>query len=332
VNFASLTNTALSEEKAALVTQLNDWLKQDLVKAGVEIPAGLTSDQIANVLLNVADTNGVTDADIQKSINTIVENKELISTLINASSSGSNPFANNQSNITLKGINITELSVGYGRQVYKDMYVGGNVKLMTGTVGYYRQLVFDKKVEMKDTLSDFTKFSKQSSQVGIDVGFIMDKRETPLKGKFGIMAKNINKPVFDIPEEAVKYNEQKITLNPEIRAGAAFYPAKFWSISSDIDLTDNVTLIPGYISKTFSIGTEINMINKSWINIPLRAGLIKNISYQNNEYSYTLGLGLNLAHFVIDISGQMGAQSVNIDQGASLPKTISGQFSLSLNF
>jgi hypothetical protein len=330
INVDSLSNPALATEKAELLSQIT-WLKQSLVDAGVQIPAGITNDQIANALINAADSAGVSQAEIKSSIDTVKENKSLIESLITGSSSG-NPFANNGSNLTLKGINITEISVGYGRQAFmKDLYVGANVKFMQGTVGYYRQNVFDKKVN-QDSMTDFSKNSKQTAQLGLDIGLILDKRNSHLRGRFGLMMKNINKPQFAVPDEAVKYNESAITLDPQVRFGMAFYPAKFWAISSDIDLTNNTTLIPGYVSKTVSIGTEINIFNRKWLNVPLRFGYIKNIAYENPDFTYTVGLGLNLAHFVIDLSAASSTTKVIVDKGQSIPKTVSGQVSISLNF
>ncbi len=326
----AVNTTTVTPESSELAQDVLPWLKDSLEKAGVEIPVGITDQELANALVNAALANGVSTDEIKNAIKTIKDNKELIQTLLDLANSG-NPFANNQSNLTLRGINITEISFATSRKFFiDDLYFGAALKLLVGDVGFYRKNIFEEETEIQDALSDFTKYTKQSIQPAVDLGFIFDKKESFLRSRFGIVAKNINKPKFDIPDEAKKYNEKEIYLEPQIRAGVSFYPFNFWSISSDIDLTNNPTLIPGYESKTWSLGTEINIINKLYLNLPLRFGLIKNIEEDN--ITYTGGIGLSLFHFFIDLGGSISAESTKINKDLSIPSTAGFQLTISLNF
>jgi len=332
IDTTTVDTTTVTPESTELATDVIPWLKDSLSKAGVEIPSGISDQELANALVNAAIANGVSTSEIQNAIKTIKDNKELIINLLSNANS-SNPFANNQSNLTLRGINITEISLSSSRNLLiDDLYIGASLKILIGNVGYYRKNVFEEETELQDTISDLTKkYTKQSIQPAVDLGIMFDKRKSFLRSKFGIVAKNINKPKFDLPDEAKKYNEEEIYLEPQIRAGVAFYPLNFWSISSDVDLTDNPTLIPGYKQKIWALGTEINIINKSYLNLPLRFGIMKNIEKESN-LTYTGGFGLNILHFVFDLAGSMSSESTKVNKDLSIPSDASLQLSISLNF
>ena len=61
-----------------------------------------------------------------------------------------------------------------------------------------------------------------------------------------------------------------------------------------MDLTNNLTPVPGYHSRMFGLGTEVNVFNRSWINIPVRVGLMQNIEDSASKMAYTAGTGLTL--------------------------------------
>ena len=212
--------------------------------------------------------------------------------------------------------------------------------MMMGQTGYYRKLLFEDTggdtIKAEDSMEDLSKNSKNSSQIGFDLGFFYDKKKD-WNSSFGLTLKNINSPKFAMPDAALAYGEDVITLEPQIRAGAAYYPLSWISLSTDIDITNNTTLIPGYNSRYWSVGTEINLVNKSYFNLPLRFGMMKNLAAtnENNSSAYTAGLGINLGHLVIDLSAAMSTTMTKVDaesDSQGIPSNVSAQFGLGLEF
>jgi len=340
--FINSPDAQYTDETAQIKTQL-DWLLLDLKKAGVEVPATLpdgtpfTTDMIANVLVNTAVNNGSTEQDLKDSIAIIEESKPILE-LVLGSADPRNSFSNNKSNLTIRGLSVTEIGLSAAWPLYfKDLYLGGTLKMMMGQTGFYRKLLFentggDNKVGLDDSVSDMSKNTKNSSQFGFDLGFFYDKKQD-WRSSFGLTLKNINSPKFAMPEAALSYGEDTITLDPQIRAGAAFYPLNWILLSSDIDITNNTTLIPDYNSRYWSLGVEINLVNESYFNLPLRFGMMKNLASTKDTSAYTAGIGLNLGRFVIDLSGAMSTTMTKIDTDSSgIPSNVSGQLGLGLEF
>jgi hypothetical protein len=81
----------------------------------------------------------------------------------------------------------------------------------------------------------------------------------------------------------------------------------------DMDLTKNKTLVDGFDSRELSMGTEINIVNRKAFNIPLRAGLIKNMAEKDSKMAYTAGTGINLLFMHFDVSGIVSSDRTEID-------------------
>ena len=82
-------------------------------------------------------------------------------------------------------------------------------------------------------------------------------------------------------------------------------------------------------------GTEIDVFNRSWINIPIRAGIKHNMAQTSNGATFTAGSGVNLLHLIIDVSGEVGNQSIVIqNQGNTtrIPREVGGAVQLSFLF
>jgi hypothetical protein len=169
----------------------------------------------------------------------------------------------------------------------------------------------------------------------LDLGILYDKRK-PWKTKFGLVAKNINSPDFEQPDAAKAAGvTEDFHLDTQLRGGVAFYPFRFWSISSDIDLTNNRTSLPGFASRQWGLGTEINIFNRRWLNIPLRAGIMKNVAEKSSDLAYTGGFGLNFLHLTVDVGGAVSSERVNIDSTGNsqeVPTNLQVALTLGLNF
>ncbi|MBI3298664.1 MAG: conjugal transfer protein TraF [Elusimicrobia bacterium] len=230
--------------------------------------------------------------------------------------------ANNSSSIVLRGGNFTELGVGYGREIMETgLSLGVNLKGIIGRVGY-------QEINVATDESSFNKFkdnTKTSFQPGVDVGMLWDMRETfpsmPMRPRLGVVGRNVNAPEFKNPDVAVLAGERaKFPLNGQARAGFALSPFKWWHLALDADLTDNLTPVDGFKSRYMSAGTEINVFNRPWLNIPLRAGLQKNLSDSASGLTYTAGAGLNFVRVVIDVAGMVSAKTTSIQSEGKTEK------------
>jgi hypothetical protein len=220
---------------------------------------------------------------------------------------GATFIGNNQSRLTLRGISVSEFGAGYGREIpfLPGLLVGANAKIMNGKVGYYDYYVANNNSGNSGSLSSFTKGAKTSVQPGLDVGVMWDIGKTwdfiPMHPRLGLTGRNVNNPKFDQPDQAKTAGEPThYSLQGQARAGAAISPFKFWNIAVDMDLTHNLTPVDGSASQIVSVGTEVNVFNRTWLNIPLRAGLSQNIAVSGSKTALSGGAGLNFAHFTMD--------------------------------
>lgn len=241
----------------------------------------------------------------------------------------------NRSRLVLRGASFTELGAGYARELGRSgLILGGNLKGIVGKVGYTEINVASEDAG-DGNFGDFSRDSRTSFQPGVDLGVLWDLRESlllPMRPRFGLVGRNLNNPGFSQPDSAKTAGDRsKFSLHGQLRAGAALSPLKFWHLAGDLDLTDNVTNVDGVKSRYLSAGTEINVFNRTWINIPLRAGLQKNLSSAGSGLSYTGGFGLNFLHLIFDVGAMASAKRTTVQsQGGSekIPNNValSGQF------
>lgn len=234
-----------------------------------------------------------------------------------AAAPGVNTIDKNQSKLLLRGAAFTEIGVGYGQEIGKTgLNLGVNLKGIIGKVGY-SQLSIVSEDPAGGNLGKFNREAATSVQPGIDLGALWDLREMypslPWRPRLGFTARNINNPTFKQPAAATNSGDRnRYSLQGQMRTGVAVSPAKFWHLAADMDLTENNTPVDGYKSRFLSAGTEVNVFNREWINIPLRVGLMKNVSSGNSGLSYTGGFGLNFLHVNLDVGGMVSAKRVTI--------------------
>ncbi len=307
---------------------------------GVGGCAGITTPtELANALVNQA-VGTLTAAQIQEAANIMLENAALAAPVIQYLADGDdNPYTNNTSNLTIRGASFTELAFGYAKPLLlPGLYVGGNFKLIFGKVGYYQFSVLQDDAGTSDALKDYTKNTKSSVRPGIDLGALLEVDKIlpmiPWNLRAGLVLRNINNPKFPQSPEGKAAGESDYAHNGQVRGGLAVNPFnfKFWTLALDMDITNNLTPIPGYKSRQLGIGSEINVFNRPWINIPLRVGILKNLSDSSSDMAYTAGFGLNFMHFLFDIGGSISSNKVTSDEGDEIPSNLSVATSLALLF
>lgn len=360
---ADATNAASANTLATgifndIITELTNLGIDTSITANI---GGLTVQQaLANAIVNGASdptvaaalgTTVLTAAEVADYVNQINEVWPIAKGILLNASAGTS-YAANTSNLTVRGISTYEAALGYGMEApyvqstevlngfFKGLYVGANLKYMRSDVGYLKVTVLnDTDVDVFD---DIDNNKETSTAIGMDLGLLLRKRfynkktedEKDKKGmmNFGLLVRNINGPSFDQPPAAKTNGEgSDYKVDPQLRGGIAFWPFNWWTLSTDIDVTENDTPLPGYKSRLFGVGNEFNLVNKSWLNLALRGGIMKNMA-ESSKMAYTFGFGLNLLHFVIDAGAAVSTEWVEIEDGTEVPSSGAGAVTISFDF
>jgi hypothetical protein len=245
-------------------------------------------------------------------------------------------FQNNQSQLIVRGVSVTEIGAGYGHELpfIPGLYIGGNLKLLVGKAGYYDFSLIQNSAGSSNVLNKYMDGATTSIQPGVDLGALWDVHRTldfvPFHPRIGITARNINDPQFSNPDQAKLAGQpSNFSLQGNTRVGAAINPLGFWNIAIDADLSRNLTPVDGVASRMVGLGTEVNIFNRSWLNLPLRLGLSRNIADSGSKTSLTAGFGLNFLHFMVDAAGMVSPATTQIKSDQSSQK-IPANFSASV--
>ena len=139
----------------------------------------------------------------------------------------------------------------------------------------------------------FDNFGKAtiSTSYGIDVG-AMYRPSSWLR--FGVVGKDLNQPTFDAPG-GLQYK-----LTPQVRGGVAVNPWSTMTITADMDITSNQTLVPGLKSQVLSLGMEQTILSEF---LSFRVGTYKNVQDAGSIFTPTAGLGIRIYSFRLDLAG-----------------------------
>jgi len=140
-------------------------------------------------------------------------------------------------------------------------------------------------------LSDNFGKAVNSTSYGIDLG-AMYRPSSWLK--FGVVAKDINQPTFDAPG-GLQYK-----LTSQVRGGVAVNPWSTMTITADMDITSNQTLVPGLKSQVLSLGMEQTILSEF---LSLRVGTYKNVHDGGSIFTPTAGIGMRIYSFRLDLAG-----------------------------
>ena len=140
-----------------------------------------------------------------------------------------------------------------------------------------------------------------STSYGIDVG-AMYRPSSWLR--FGVIGKDLNQPTFDAPG-GLQYK-----LTPQVRGGMAVNPWSTMTITADMDITSNQTLVPGLKSQVLSLGMEQTILSEF---LSFRVGTYKNVQDAGSIFTPTAGLGLRIYSFRLDVAG-----GYDFDDGGAL--------------
>lgn len=261
-----------------------------------------------------------------------------------------NPTASPSLNVN--ALSATEAGFGYGHEIpwVPGLSIGGNLKAIMGYTGYDSNCLFTSgnitnlstcsnaagggKLALKNAL-------KESVAPGIDLGALWDVDQAfkwmPFHPKIGITGRDINDPAFAESQTAITNGAPgEMALGGNVRAGVEISPFHWWNISADVDLTRNTTLIGGLLYQMAGIGTEVNVFNRPWMNLALRAGLEQNMAASSSGLIATGGFGLNIFHLMVDLGVQITPQMQYVSAGSSgsqqIPSDLAGSLQIGLMF
>ncbi|NWF74600.1 MAG: conjugal transfer protein TraF [Nitrospirae bacterium] len=143
--------------------------------------------------------------------------------------------------------------------------------------------------------------AKISTSYGIDIG-AMYRPSSWLR--FGLVGKDLNQPTFDAPG-GLQYK-----LTPQVRGGMAVNPWSTMTITADMDITSNQTLVPGLKSQVLSLGMEQTVLSEF---LSFRVGTYKNVQDAGSIFTPTAGLGIRIYSFRMDL-----ASGYDFDKGGAI--------------
>ncbi len=170
----------------------------------------------------------------------------------------------------------------------KMFSIGVTAKVVQGAAYNGTQnLSGGQDIKLRDSLGKAT----ITTTYGIDLGAIYRPASWL---RFGVVAKDINQPEFDSPDGS------KIKLGPQVRGGMALNPYSSLTLSADVDMTSNKTLVPGVKSQVLSLGAEQTILTEF---LSFRVGAFKNMQDAGTPFTPTAGLGLRIFAFRLDLGG-----------------------------
>ena len=303
--------------------------------------SGKTSQEIANAIVNMTNSASSSVEDIKKMADKIAEDLPGIEKLIKALISGS--YKDNESQVLIDAGVFTEVSVGYGYEIFHGIQVGGNLKYIQGQVSQTGIMILSDKENIGKAITDSLKDTKTTHQIGLDLGALIDVSKVAgqdifLSPKFGITARNINNPYFDRPNkpldpkyEKIRWNQDRYYLGNQLRAGIAVNPVKKLTVACDFDLMENKTFVKDFNSQEISVGAEYLLLNKKSFCLPLRAGINKNIVSEKSQIEYTFGTGFYTFGFTFEFAAGISKNTATFD-GNKIPASVSTAFNLGYAF
>ena len=210
--------------------------------------------------------------------------------------------------MALRGLEARQLAFSYAYAFSdKTFAIGVTAKVIQGA-SYFGSV----SLQGGDGISISTSFGKPtiSTTYGIDVGAIYKPASWI---RFGIVAKDINTPTFDDARGG------EIRLEPQVRSGVALNPWSTLTLTADVDITSNNTLLAGVKSQYVSLGAEQTFLTEF---LSLRVGTFKNMRDAATPFIPTAGLGLRLFFLRADVGGGYDFR----EQGVLVSGSISATF------
>ncbi|MFI5350657.1 MAG: conjugal transfer protein TraF [Elusimicrobiota bacterium] len=277
-----------------------------------------------------------------------------------------NSILNNISGLTFNALSVEELGIGYAHELpsVAGLYLGGNLKALVGATAF-DQIYAEQTTNGNFPTPDSGNYNVDKQlKPAVDLGFLWDVDKTfsqaPFNPRLGLTMRNINNPKFANPARSqgpvcangVPFSAQpancvlfaqpsQLAVGAQTRFGVALSPLHFINLTADVDLNKNPTLVNGYSSQMAGAGVELNIFHLTWLNIPLRAGIKRNIAMAGSPDIITGGFGLNFLHLTLDAAAEVtpSLQTISYQTNnnqttntASIPSEVGLSFQLGFQF
>jgi len=300
--------------------------------------SGKTSQEIANAIVNMADSAHSTVEEIKEMADKLATDFPNAGKILDALVSGS--YKDNETQVLVDAGIFTEISIGYGLEILNGLQIGGNLKYIQGQMGQAGIMLLKDGEKVESIAENSFKKTKASNQVGLDLGLFLDVskfigNDIFLAPKFGITARNINNPYFERPERPadtkLKWIEDRYYLGSQLRTGIAITPIRKLIVACDFDILKNKTFVNAFESQELSFGMEYLLLNKNSVTLPLRAGLNKNVANPRSDIEYTFGMGVYTFGICFELAAGMSTNTTTFD-GQIIPSSFSAAFNLGYTF
>ena len=202
--------------------------------------------------------------------------------------------------VALRGLEARQLAFSYAYAFAdKTFAIGVTSKIIQGAA--YNNNTAPLQGGLDPNLIDNFGRAMISTSYGIDVG-AMYRPSSWLR--FGLVGKDLNQPTFDAPG-GLEYK-----LTPQVRGGMAVNPWSTMTITADMDITSNQTLVPGLNSQVLSLGMEQTVLSEF---LSFRVGTYKNVQDAGSIFTPTAGLGVRIYSFRMDF-----ASGYDFDKGGAI--------------
>lgn len=249
-----------------------------LEQSGYKFPGGLSEKMLDALLLNSLIGGG-------KSLE-----------------SGANPIKGNKTRIHYRSIMTQEIGIGYSFSIPRAEWLTIGL-----TAKYIRASRVDLGIASREVGFRSVLGTPRTPRhnFSLDIGLTANLYKEA--GLFvGLSARNINAPRFT-------WNDYTYSMDPQIRLSAGIHPFTTqvpFSIGFDIDLNRvEHSLLERYYTQHFGIGLELA---PQWEHsgFALRLGYSRNIGDTGEESSLSIGLGMTIWGFTLDVSGASSMESL----------------------
>ncbi len=298
-------------------------IRKDLQKL-FGLPTSYSAQDIAAVLVNSLLEDMSSDQNtVSKTIDNLVDNMpqiaEMIKGVFSASDVGS--YVDNTTHIqTDLGI-FTEASLGYGFNLLRGISLGGNLKVIEGTISQAKINIVNNDLGLGGLAKEIWYDKKFSTNVGVDLGAAINFSEL-FQGDFifdptiAVVGKNLNNPKFK------RKSGPDYELERQFRLGAAIHPfTNRLTIAADIDLNENKDFSEKYKSRQLAGGIEYLVVNRHSFKVPVRLGVNKNIADNNAPVYFTAGFGTMNTEYSFEMALSVGDGTEKIN-GNRFPNTM----------
>jgi len=254
-----------------------------------------------------------------------------------AAGGGGDAFQDNQTGAVVAGLSTQEFAFTYAHKVpmpfrsemgdtmrgitdfiHNRISLGGNLKYMLG-IGFAETIRYSDGEGGGGVTSSFTGFKdpKISHNFGLDIGLSVRPVDWL---QFGMVARNVNGPKFDIAPAV--FNGKRVTkveVPAQVRMGIALLPINNLTLAFDFDATENkIVTLPGFKSRIISLGAEYAIPFGKNVDLALRLGGYSNVAgVVKKDWTMTGGLGLRLWQFVLDLSAGGSFETEKIRTGSN---------------